>query len=135
MIPADPFDRDDFARPQGVNCRQMSGGTKLHVASKFAKLQTRSALRAGKRLGMKSAVAWIGILGRALRTEGKARHRRIGTIIRQPFDQGVARAALGAINEGVAEAPISRITHFGKAFVAGKVVRRQAEYVPRTLLH
>ena len=103
----------------------MSGSTKLHVACKFAKLQTWSALRAGKRLGMESAVAWIGILGRTLRTEGKVRHRRIGTIIRQPFDQGVARAALGAINEGVAEAPISRITHFGKAFVAGKVVRRK----------
>src|ERR1017187_4749566 len=124
MITPDAFDRDDLARLQCSDRRRKGINSKLRTVAQGAELQMRSTAGASDRLGMKPPIAWIGIFGRAQRTQGEACHRRIGTVIGQALDQGVARAALGAIDEGIAEAPIARVIQFGKAIVAGKVVRR-----------
>src|SRR5271166_7079527 len=106
MIPSDPFDRDDLARLQCCDRRSEGISTKLCTFVHGVELQTRSTLRAGDRLSMKSPVAWIGIFSRAQRTQLEACHRCIGAVIGQALNQGVTWAALGAIDEGIAEAPI-----------------------------
>ena len=128
MITADPFDRDDLARSQCGDRRTDGVSIKLCIFVQGVELQTRSTLRAGDRLSMKSPVAWIGIFSRAQRTQLEACHRRIGAVIGQALNQGVTWAALGAIDEGIAEAPILLVFQFDNAVVAGKVVRRHVNF-------
>ena len=110
MIAADALDRDDLA---GSQCRDRGseGRRTRNLAHlvRVAEFEPRSAVRAGDRLGMKSPVARVGIFGRAVRAQAEACHGRIGAVVRQALDQGVARAALGAIDEGIAVAAIVRI--------------------------
>ena len=130
MIAADAFDRDDLAGSQRRDRR--SEGIGAELAQRCPTCGTRDAVRsAGRRSARRESAGRSDrrIRPRTVRAQGKARHRRIGAVIGQALDQRVARAALGAIDEGIAEAPIVRVVQFGKAIVAGEVVRRHVDVV------
>jgi hypothetical protein len=66
---------------------------------------------------METPVGWIRILGLALRTHDKAAHRCVRTVIRNVLNDGEAGAAMGAIQEGVAEAAIAWIEQLDETLI------------------
>src|SRR5579859_2233219 len=87
-----------------------------------------STLRARHRLGMKTAVYWVGVFTRASRAEREAGHGRQRPVIGQVANDGEARAAVGAVNERVQIAPVGRVKQLAQAIVAqGHVWRHRLE--------
>jgi hypothetical protein len=64
------------------------------------------------------------ILLLTLRAHRKAMHRSIGTVIGQTPDNGIARATVGAVNKGVAEAAVFGIEKLATAITAKRNIRR-----------
>ena len=73
---------------------------------------------------MEAPVGGIAIFCGAARAEVEGRHRRIAAIVGKRPDQRIARTALRAIDEGIAEAAILRIGEFGRAVRAQELVGR-----------
>src|SRR5579883_1931028 len=67
---------------------------------------------------MKTSVAGIVVFCLAGRAHRKATHRRLGTIVGDVLDDGEARAAIGAIDERIAVAPVPRIEKLMQAIDA-----------------
>ena len=80
--------------------------------------QARSALRAGHGLGVEAPVQRIAVLGLAAGTEGEAGHAGGSTVVGDGTGDGVARPAIGAIGEGIAEARIAGRAHVAQAVLA-----------------
>ena len=76
------------------------------------------------RLRVKPAVQRIVVLTAAARVERPARHRGPGTVVRQPENNGVARPAVGAVQQRVAMPPIPRIQKLREAIRAKRQIRR-----------
>ena len=74
--------------------------------------------RAGDRLGMKAPVGGIGVFAAQSRAQSESRPSTYCSDRREDADQRVARPALRAIDEGIAEAAIVRVGEFGEAVVA-----------------
>jgi hypothetical protein len=51
-------------------------------------------------------------------TQREARHRRVGTVVREPARDAEARAAVGAVDERVSVATIGRVVELAEAVVA-----------------
>jgi hypothetical protein len=75
----------------------------------------RSAVWAGYRLGVKTTVKWIVIFGGASRTHLESPHRGFGTVVGDILDDREARAAVRAVNEGIAITLVARIKQFLQA--------------------
>src|ERR1035437_9041061 len=60
-----------------------------------------TARRARIRLRMEAAVGGVVVLGAALRAHGEGRHGGVRPVVRDVADDGVPRAAVGAVGEGV----------------------------------
>ena len=67
---------------------------------------------------MEAAVARVGVFGSATGAQHKAGHAGARPVVGQAARDGVARAAMGAVDEGVAPAPVVNIEKLGKAGVA-----------------
>jgi hypothetical protein len=67
---------------------------------------------------MKTPVEWIPILGLTLRTHGKLCHGSLGPVIGHILNDGKTRSAIGAVYEGIAIAPVTRIKDFPAAVAA-----------------
>ena len=74
-------------------------------------------------MGVVTPVDRVFVLAAATSAHFEAGHGRIRPVVRQTVDEGVARAALGAIDEWVAVAPFAGIVHLGKTIVTDEVVR------------
>ena len=88
------------------------------------------------RLGMVAPVLNIMILPVAIRAHGKAGHRGLGPVIGDVFNNGKAWAAVGAVDEGIAVAPVPGVTQFPQAVLTDANVRRDqgvAEFLPLAL--
>ncbi|MBT9141339.1 MAG: hypothetical protein DDT30_01931 [Dehalococcoidia bacterium] len=92
--------------------------------------QMGPASRAGIRLGMKAAVEGVIILPLALGAHPEVAHGRLGTVIRDVCDDGKAGAAVSAVGEGVAIAPIPRRKDLVDAIRAGGNVGRDQLILP-----
>ena len=87
-----------------------------------------SAGRAGVGLGVKAPVARIVVLRLASRAQAEGAHGGLGAVIRDVLDDGVARAAVGAVGEGVTVAPVSGIGEFAQAIrTSGHIRGNQGE--------
>ena len=75
-------------------------------------------------LGVVTPIKWVAVFALAVGTEFKACHSGIGTVIRQAVDQRVTRAALGAIDEGIAVTSFRRILHFVQTIATNEIIRR-----------
>ena len=82
-------------------------------------IELRPAHRTGVGLGVKAAVRGILVLLAAPRTEHEAAHGRVGPVIRDVDDDGVARAAVRAVGEGIFKAAILGIEQLVPAVGAG----------------
>ena len=68
--------------------------------------ERRAADGAGIGLRVEAAVGGVGVLRRAGRAHGEAGHGGGGAVVGDVLDDGVARAAVGAVGEGIAEAAV-----------------------------
>ena len=81
-------------------------------------LQQRTAIPASVRLRMKTAIGGIIVFGLTRGAHAKGSHGGARTVVRDVANDGEARTAVGAVDEGVAEAAVARIQHFAETVVA-----------------
>ncbi len=83
-----------------------------------------TARGAGHRLGVEAAVERIAVFAGARRTHHEGCHGRGRAVIRNVFDDRKARAAVRAVNEGIAEPTVLGIEQLPQAVGADADVRR-----------
>src|SRR5579884_364303 len=88
------------------------------------KIDTRATDGTGVGLGMKAPIEWVVVLRLAGWTQWKDTHGCLVTIVGYILNNGEARAAVGAIDERVAVAPVSRIEEFMQTISTGGSIRR-----------
>ena len=110
VVAAEPLDRHDLAAPQ------RRGG--LGEAAR----QRRSAVRAAHRLGVEASIGGVGVLRPAAPAHLEVDHRGAGTVVGDAGHDGVARAAIRAVGEGVAEAAILGVEDLPEAIAARRHV-------------
>jgi hypothetical protein len=87
------------------------------------KREARSACVACDWLGMEAAILWILILRGARRAHRKNGHRRLGSIVWNPFDDAEPRTTMRAIRERIAKAPGERVESLLRASCTDSCVR------------
>jgi hypothetical protein len=70
---------------------------------------------AGHRLGVEAPIQRIFVFGAAVVTEREIRHGGVWTVVGNVLDDGEARSAIGAVDEGIEVAPVIRIEQFALA--------------------
>src|SRR5579863_1574470 len=86
---SDAFERDDFSVAKGRG-RVGDGAVELWATD-----------WAGVGLSVEAAVGGIFVFFAAGRAEGESPHRRVGAVVGNVDDDGVARATIGAVGEGI----------------------------------
>ncbi|CAI8878227.1 protein of unknown function [Methylococcus capsulatus] len=76
---------------------------------------------------MVAPVVDVFVLAPAVLAQREVRHRGVRAVVGQPVDEGVARPALGAVDEGVPVAAGGGVSHFVQAIGADEVVRRHVD--------
>ncbi len=130
VVAAETLHRHDAAAHDGLDGagqRAFADGAQGgRVAAPPAQLG--SAGRAGHRLGMEAAVAGISVLRLAGRAERELAHGGLSPVVGQLLDDRGARPAVGAVDEGVAVAPVRGVPQLGQAGIArGDVGREEAD--------
>ena len=64
---------------------------------------------------MESAIRWVGVFALAVGAEWKTRHGCLRSIVGDVFDDGEARAAVGAVDERIMIAAVSWGEEFTQA--------------------
>ena len=93
-------------------------------ASRALEPQPRAAVDARDRLGVEAAVRRVLVLGGAVLAHGEAAHRGVGPVVGQAHGDREARAAVGAVDEGIAAPPVGRVEQLGQAVVTDGEVGR-----------
>src|SRR6476620_3288612 len=114
MKAADPLDSDDLTVEQ--RSRRL---LKWVLAARFGQPHARAALRACVRLGVETTIARVLVFRPALRAHLEGRHRRAGPVVGHALDDREARAAVGAVDERVAKAPILLVMELGETVITG----------------
>jgi hypothetical protein len=128
MVAADSLDRHDLSRLQSrAHEGQRMPGLLDRLGARAHERQGRSAGRTGQRLGVKTAVQGVLVLGPAARTERKSGHGSVRPVIRKAHDEGVARTTLGTVDERVAMAAILRVRQLRQALLTGEVIGRHED--------
>ena len=119
VVAADPLDSQDcagleqFAGPDDRRILFAQDGIRMAPAAGAA------ARRPGRRsAGRESGGRRVVVFLPAVRAERKGSHGRVGPVVGDAGDDAVAGAAVGAGDEGVAEAPVCGIEQFPQAVVA-----------------
>ena len=103
---AEALERDDSALLQ----------QRRDVRDRRAEL--RAAARTGDRLGVEAAVGRIGVVAGAVRAHRERRHRSLRAVVGQRARQRIARAAMGAVDQRIAEEAARRIEQLLEAGLA-----------------
>ena len=106
MEAAEPLQRHDASRLQdgrGVLDRDV---------------ELRSAAGTGDRLGVEAPVRRIGIVARAVRAHRERRHRSLRPVVGERARQRIAGAAMGAVDQRVAEEAARRVEQLFETGVA-----------------
>ncbi|EJK90183.1 hypothetical protein UUU_33030 [Klebsiella pneumoniae subsp. pneumoniae DSM 30104 = JCM 1662 = NBRC 14940] len=119
MKAADAFYRHDFARRQPGNSRlqRRLAVQRFPLCPPF---QSRPAVGAGHRLGVKTAIGRIAEFRLTRGTERERRHCGEGPVVGHGANNGQPRAAVGAVDKGVAVAACPGIVHLREARRAGR---------------
>ena len=123
MNAAETLDRDDFPRFQGF-ARKLNGVARYALSIRVQKKYFRPAVCAAVRLGVIAAVFNVMVFPIAIRAHGKSAHGGLGPVIGHIPDNRKARAAVGAVDEGIAISPIRGIEQFPQAVVTDGDIRR-----------
>ena len=112
VITPHPLDRNQRPRLQGAGSG-LQGILALgqRIATAIAPAEMGPALGAAHRLGVVASVQRVFIGRRAARAHGKACHGGVGAVVGEAADDGVARAAVGAVGKGVVVVAIRRVGH------------------------
>ena len=86
--------------------------------------EARAADRAGVGLRVEAAILGVLVLAEAVGAHGEFRHGGHGAVVGNVEDDAVARAAVGAVGEGVVVAAIGGVAGVGEAGVADADVGR-----------
>src|SRR6476646_4212720 len=97
-------------------------------------MQLWAATRTRIRLRVKSPVAGVAVFAIAIDTHSEFLHRCVGTIVRQRFDNGEARTAIGAVGEGITKATVSGIENLADTVGTSGDVRENEHGLAATLL-
>ena len=92
------------------------------------KLQLRAAGGAGQWLGVEAAIPRRLVLRAAGIAQREIFHGRIGPVIGHGGDDGIARPALGAVDEGVIETVLCGRCEFFDAVIAGEEIGRDVDF-------
>jgi len=98
------------------------------MARSYMELQSRAAFGAGQGLGVEAAIRRGFVFGTAVVAEREIGHRGVGPVVGHGGDDGVARAALGAIDEGIAVTPFMGIVQLFHAVVTGIKIRWYVDF-------
>ncbi len=133
VVATDPFDRhrltgaeatadlvDGRSGRRGASLDQRGG--RRRTVSRQA--ETGPAVVAGDRLGVVPTVVGVAVFLGTARTQREAVHRRARPVVGEAGDDRVARAAVGAGDEGVPEPTVGRIVHLRHTGGAGGGVGR-----------
>jgi hypothetical protein len=120
-----PLDRHDLPlaqRPRG----SLQGLLRIRQdpAGAVPEFQTWATAGAGDRLGVEATVRRVLIFRPALGAHREAGHGRPLTVVRKRVQDAVARAAQGAVDEGVAVTAIAGIVDFAQAVNARSQIRQ-----------
>ena len=114
-----PFDGDNTAAFQHRHRRaQRSFTLSSHVARTPHK--RGPAVRAGDRLGVKTAVGRIAVLGFTRPAERERRHCRGRAVVGHGADNGKPRPAVGAVDKRIAIAAFAWVAHLSQTRRAGR---------------
>ena len=89
------------------------------VDTRVDQLKLGTTVRAGNRLRVVAPVRGVGVFALTLVAHAEMAHRCARPVVRERLDDGVARAALGAVNEGVAVSPVVRVAQLSATGRAG----------------
>jgi len=118
VIAAEALDGNDLAAQQA---RQGFGdGVARHIPQR----ELRTAYGTGIRLRMEAAVGRVVVFAPAGRAHFKSRHAGVRPVVGQMARQRIARAAMRAVDEGVAPAAVGGIEQLGEAVRAGGGIGR-----------
>ena len=123
--PADSLDgHDPPVAQRGGGPRERLGVRRHGDPGGVRERQRRPAGGAGVRLRVKASVARIVVLRAAALAHHERRHRRQRPVVGDAAHDREAGAAVGAVDERVAKAPVGRVEELGQAVLARRRVRR-----------
>ena len=121
VVAADTLDRDDRSAAQRRGSRRHRRSPARTVPT-----QRRATVRAGDGLGVVAAVSGVGVFVGTRLTHREIRHRRGGPVVGQIGDDGIARTAVRARDEGMQVSAIAGVEQFPQAVGAdGDIGRNQ----------
>ncbi len=123
VIASHPLDRNNAPLPEQAN-RSVEGIAGNIGFYRRGEPKAWPADRAGVGLGMEPAAGGIVVLGPAGGAHGKRCHGGERSVVGDAGDDGVARAAVGAVDEGVAVAPVCRVKQLSETVRANIAVGR-----------
>lgn len=91
----------------------------LRISSCVHEEEPRSAIEAGIGLRMIAAIGHVGVLGGALRAHLESAHGGHGAVVGEVLDDGEARSAVRAVDEGVVVTSVLRVEELAYTGVAG----------------
>ncbi len=91
-------------------------------------LQERTAIPAGVRLRMKTAIVGIIVFGLTRGAHAEGSHGGARSVVRDIANDSEARTAVGAVDEGIAEAAVARIEHLAETVVADGDIGRDERF-------
>ena len=124
---ADALHRHDRAVAQRARCGlERVERVRIHerAAAGPGQRHARAAVRAGVRLGVKTPVRRVVVLGPAGRAHREAGHCGVRPVVGDVAHDREAGAAVGAVGERVAKAPVGGVEQLGEAVGAGGAVGR-----------
>ena len=124
---ADPFGGHDPPRAQGFRRGQqrlVARGQRRPRRPRPRQLRPADRARIG--LGMEAPVARIAVFRRASRTHAETPHRRVRPVVGQSFEDAEPRAAVRAVRERIAVAPVGRIEDLPQAIRTRRQIRQDA---------
>ncbi len=119
VITANALDGEDTPQAQQIGRARNRGRIGIAIEQ-----VARTAGGTGDGLGVEAAVGRVGVLRFAQRVHGPMAHGGAGAIVRQTFDDGITRAAVGAVDIWIAIARVGGIAHFGETVGADGEVGR-----------
>jgi len=115
---AEAFDGDDGAELEKTR-RFANGLGDIHGSAVGGKkLKLRPTIPAGVGLRVETAIGGIVIFDLASGTHFERVHGGAGAVVGNIANDGEARAAVGAVDEGIAKAAVARVGHFAEAVFA-----------------
>ena len=122
MDAAEALDRHDLSGLQGLAGKlDRVAGDAVSVRVQIEDL--RPADRAAVRLGVIAAVLNVVVLPVAVRAHGEGAHGGLRPVVGDILDDGKARAAVGAVDERIAVAPVRGIQQLAQAVVTDADIR------------